>query len=94
MKLAIGAFAIGLGYAMVYYAIGLFQNYHPTTNVDAANTQDLYYSFSYLLGFPNNGKFASLPFKFQQVGSGMAYTPPAPASNTTQPSMGGGAILV
>lgn len=93
MKLAFGAFAIGLGYAMVYYAIGLFQNYHPN-NSDSANTQDLYYAFSYLLGFPNNGKFGSLPFKFQQVGSGMSYSTPQPTGNNQQSGSGGGVQLV
>lgn len=90
MRLAVGAFALGLGYVLVYYAVGLFQNYKPGQTSDTANTQDLYFAFSYLLGFPNNGKFASLPFKFTQVGSGMSYSSPQPSSNTGTYGGGGG----
>lgn len=90
MRLAFGAFAVALGYVMLYYAIGMFQHYSPTKSSDAANTQDLYYSFSYLLGFPNNGKFGSLPFKFTQVGSGMSSASPQPSSGS--PTSGGGGV--
>jgi len=97
MRLAFGAFAVALGYALVYYAIGMFQHYSPTTNSDPANTQDLYYAFSYLLGFPNNGKFGSLPFKMAQTSTGKSYSTPEPSGSSGssgQSGSGGGVQLV
>jgi hypothetical protein len=93
MRLAFAAFSVALGYALVYYAIGMYQHYSPTTNSDSANTQDLYYAFSYLLGFPNNGKFGSLPFKKTDMGSGKSYSTPEPTGNQ-QTGSGGGVQLV
>lgn len=91
MRLAFGAFAVALGYALVYYAIGMYQHYSPSKGNGSATSEDLYYAFSYLLGFPNNGKFGSLPFKFTETGSGMSYSTPQPSGNQQS---GGGVQLV
>lgn len=92
MRLAFGAFAVAFGYAMVYYAAGLFRDYKPSVSSDPANTQDLTFAFSYLLGFPNNGKFGSLPFKMAQTGTMSAGTPQPTGSTPQKP--GGGIQLV
>jgi len=94
MRLAVAAFTIALGYALIYYAIGLFWNYFPNAAVQSnqgdATAVD-FYSIGQLLGVTKITDTATAHVPFGATAAANASST-APASNTGQP--GGGVQLV
>jgi hypothetical protein len=91
MRLAVAAFTIALGYALVYYGIGLFRNYYPNGAVQSNQPDPTavdFYSLGQLLGVTKTTETATAHVPFGATATTSSGGSASTSAPTTKPSGG------